>query len=88
MPWTKPARIQYQRDGLRYASDVTDAEWALIARLMPPRRRGRPREVNLREIMHAILDIPASGCQWRALPKDFPRCSTVQVYFYDWRDSG
>src|SRR5215469_4787619 len=89
MPWTKAARIQYQRSGLRYASDLTDAEWALIARKMPPRRRlGRPREVNLREIVQAIFYILSSGCQWRALPKEFPPYSTVQGYFYAWRDTG
>ncbi|MDA9504644.1 transposase, partial [Bradyrhizobium sp. CCBAU 11386] len=89
MPWTKAARIKYQRSGLRYTSDLTDAEWALIARKMPPRRRlGRPREVNLREIVQAIFYILSSGCQWRALPKEFPPYSTVQGYFYAWRDTG
>ncbi|WP_441238837.1 IS5 family transposase [Bradyrhizobium sp. 930_D9_N1_4] len=89
MPWTKAARNQYQRSGLRYASDLTDAEWALIARKMPRRRRlGRPREVDLREIVQAIFYIASSGCQWRALPKEFPPYSTVQSYFYAWRDSG
>jgi putative transposase len=89
MPWTKAARIQYQRSGLRYTSDLTDAEWALIARMMPPRRRlGRPREVNLREIVQAIFYILSSGCQWRALPKEFPPYSTVQGYFYAWSRGG
>ena len=89
MPWTKAARIKYQRSGLRYTSDLTDAEWALIARKMPRRRRlGRPREVNLREIVQAIFYILSSGCQWRALPKEFPPYSTVQGYFYAWRDTG
>jgi putative transposase len=89
MSWTEITREQYRRDGLRYASDMTDAEWNLIAPLMPGRcRRGRPREVNLRVILNAILYIAASGCQWRALPKDFPPCSTVQYYFYKWRGSG
>ncbi|HEX8936811.1 MAG TPA: transposase, partial [Sphingomicrobium sp.] len=78
MPWTKAARVKYRRSGLRYTSDLTDAEWALIARKMPPRRRlGRPREVNLREIVQAIFYILSSGCQWRALPKEFPPYSTV-----------
>ena len=89
MPWTEITRAQYRRDGLRYASDMTDAEWKLIEPLMPQRSRlGRPREVNLRAITNAILYIGASGCQWRALPKDFPPCSTVQYYFYKWRGSG
>ena len=89
MSWTEITREQYRRDGLRYASDTADAEWKLIEPLMPaPSRRGRPREVSLRVIMNAILYIAATGCQWRALPKDFPPCSTVQYYFYKWRGSG
>jgi putative transposase len=89
MSWTEITREQYRRDGLRYASDMTDAEWKLIEPLMPGRcRRGRPRESSLRVILNAILYIAASGCQWRALPKDFPPCSTVQYYFYNWRGSG
>jgi putative transposase len=89
MSWTEITRQQYRRDGLRYASDTADAEWELIEPLMPaPSRRGRPREVSLRVIMNAILYIAATGCQWRALPKDFPPCSTVRYYFYKWRGSG
>jgi putative transposase len=89
MSWTEITRRQYRRDGLRYASDTTDAEWKLIEPLMlPPCRRGRPREIDLRVVMNAILYIAATGCQWRALPTDFPPCSTVQHYFYKWRGSG
>lgn len=89
MCWTEITREQYRRDGLRYASGTTDAEWELIEPLMPaPSRRGRPREVSLRVITNAILYIAATGCQWRELPKDFPPCSTVQYYFYKWRGSG
>jgi putative transposase len=88
MPWTKTTRKQYRRDGLRYASDLTDAEWKLIARLLPKSRRvGRPREVDLRVVLNAILYLLATGCQWRALPKDFPPFTTVQYYFYHWRDT-
>jgi putative transposase len=65
---------------------MTDKEWALIRSFMPKRsRRGRPREVDLRAVVNAILYIDATGCQWRALPKDFPPSSTVQYYFYGWR---
>lgn len=89
MCWTEITREQYRRDGLRYASDMTDAEWELIEALMPARSRlGRPRSISLRVIMNAVLYIAASGCQWRALPKDFPPYSTVQYYFYKWRGSG
>jgi putative transposase len=89
MPWTEITRAQYQREGLRYASDMTDEEWALIACRLPPRcRLGRPREVDLRKVLQAILYILSTGCQWRALPKEFPPYSTVQGYFYSWRDTG
>jgi putative transposase len=89
MAWTEITRAQYRRDGLRYASDTTDDEWKVIEPFMPARcRRGRPRAVELRVITNAILYIAATGCQWRALPKDFPPCSTVQYYFYNWRGCG
>jgi putative transposase len=89
MSWTEITRGPYRRDKLRYASNMTDAEWKLIEPLMPPLyRRGRPRKIDLRVIMNAILYIAATGCQWRALPKDFPPCSTVRYYFYKWRGSG
>jgi putative transposase len=87
MSWTEITRKQYRRDHLRYASDTTDAEWLLLSFFLPARSRtGRPREVDLRAVMNAILYILATGCQWRALPKDFPPRSTVQYYFYLWRD--
>ena len=89
MPWTETARRKYERVGLRHASDMTDAEWELIERLLPPaNRRGRPRKTDLRSIVEAILYISWTGCQWRALPQEFPPYSTVQGYFYAWRDSG
>ena len=87
MVWTEITRRQYRRDNLRYASDVTETEWRLLAPLMPPPRKvGRPREVDLRAVVNAILYIAATGCQWRALPKDCLPRSTVQYYFYGWRD--
>src|SRR5437879_12129911 len=49
---------------------------------------GRPREVELRAVLDAILYIARTGCQWRMLPKDFPPFTTVQGYFYDWRENG
>ena len=56
---------------------------------MPPARPiGRPRTTDLREVVNAILYMASTGCQWRMLPKDLPPPSTVQRYFYDWRDSG
>jgi transposase len=89
MPWTDITRLQYVRHGCRYASDTTDAEWALIAPFMPPPKRlGRPRTTDLRDVVDALLYMASTGCQWAMLPKDFPPSSTVQRYFYEWRDSG
>ena len=73
MPWTETTRAQYQREGLRYASDMTDAEWKLLQRLLPPPHRlGRPRKTDLRRVMEAVLYILSTGCQWRALPREVP----------------
>jgi transposase len=89
MPWTEITRSHYVRQGLRYASDTTDAEWALIEPWMPrPKRLGRRRKTKLRCVVDALLYILASGCQWRMLPKDFPPSSTVQGYFYRWLKDG
>ena len=89
MAWTEITRAQYQRGGLRYASDTTDAEWALIEpNLPPPARCGRKRRTCLRATVNAIFYIAQSGCQWRMLPKEFPPFTTVQRYFYGWRDNG
>jgi transposase len=64
-------------------------EWALIAPFLPaPKRVGRPRTTDLRDVFDAILYIATTGCQWRMLPNDFPPVSTVRRYFYDWRSSG
>jgi transposase len=87
--WTEITRRKYRRDGLRYASDTTDGEWAVIEPHMPlPAACGRPRESSLREIVNAIFYIAQTGCQWRMLPSDFPPFTTVQRYFYAWRDEG
>jgi len=89
MPWTDTARVEHSRKTGRYPSDMLDQEWALIAPFLPPAKPGgRPRTTDLREVMNAILYMGSSGCQWRALPKDFPPTSTVQGYFYAWRDMG
>src|SRR5438067_2670202 len=89
MPWTETTRLQYRREGLRFASDTTDAEWALLKPLMPePAGIGRPRTTDLRAVINAILYLLWTGCQWRALPHEFPPRSTVQGYFYRWRDDG
>ncbi len=89
MPWNKTTRREYARHGRRYASDLTDREWALVAPFLPARKKiGRPRTTNLRDVWDATLYMASTGCQWAMLPNDFPPPSTVQRYFYDWRDSG
>jgi len=89
MAWTDIARRDHSRLTARYPSDLQDREWSLIAGLLPAAKRGgRPRTTDLRAVMNAILYIASTGCQWRALPKDFPPMTTVQGYFYAWRDLG
>jgi len=89
MPWTEITRAQHDRRSLRYASDCTNTEWALIKPFMPKRSKvGRPRRTRMRAVWNAIQYIVATGCQWAQLPKDFPPFTTVQYYFYKLRDSG
>src|SRR5271166_4762632 len=89
MAWTEITRRKYQRDELRYASDTADEEWRVIEpHLPPPARCGRTRATSLRDVVDAIFYIAQTGCQWRLLPKDFPPYTTVQRYFYAWRDNG
>ena len=74
---------------LRYSSDATDAEWTLILPHMPETAQlNQPRTVDLRAVVNALLYVLSAGCQWRMLPSDFPPSSTVQGYFYRWRDDG
>lgn len=89
MAWTEFTRPNYRRDGLYYASDTTDDEWALIEPWLPaPSRRGRPRVTPLRRVVNAIFYIAQSGCHWRVLPKEFSPFTTVRRCFYRWRDDG
>lgn len=89
MSWTETARGDHARRGLRYSSDLTDPEWALISPFLPgPSLLGRPRTTDLREVVNALFYLASSGCAWSLLPRDFPPFTTVQRYFYDWRDRG
>ena len=89
MPWTEFTRRQHSRTGGKYASDLTDAEWAVIEPLMPVRRpTGRPRRTKMRDVFDALLYVVTTGCQWRMLPNDFPPVSTVRGYFDAWRNDG
>jgi transposase len=87
--WTLENRGHYNRDHLRYPSDVTEEEWAEIAPLIPPARRGgRKRSVNIREVFNGLLYVLSTGCQWRAIPKDLPPRSTIGDYFARWQADG
>lgn len=72
-----------------YPTDLTDKEWELLQPLIPPPKTGgRPRTVDIRKIVNAILYVQRRGCSWRQLPHDFPPWSTVYDYFRVWRRSG
>ena len=87
--WTAENRALYERKGGRYPSDLTDAEWELIAPLIPPAKTGgRRRTVELREVVNGVLYVLETGCQWRALPRDLPPKSTVHDYLSLWAWDG
>ena len=69
-----------------YPTDLTDREWSIIEPLLPPPKTGgSKRTTDLREVVNAILDLLHEGCQWRALPNDFPPYQTVRTYFDRWK---
>jgi transposase len=87
--WTVEQRQADERAGLRYPSDLTDTEWALVAPFIPPAKRGgRKRTVDVRAVLDGIFYVLATGCQWRALPKDLPPKSTVHDYLTPWAWDG
>ena len=87
--WTQQNRAKYNRDDLRYPSDLTDAEWTYVAPLIPPAKRGgRKRKTNMRAVTDGIMYILSTGCQWRFIPKDFPPRSTVHEFFSVWNCDG
>ena len=87
--WTPEHRRAADRRGLRYPSDLTDAEWALVEPLIPPAKRGgRPRKVDVREVLNAIFYVLSTSCQWNALPSDLPPRSTVWDYLDLWEWDG
>jgi len=72
-----------------YATDLTDAQWAILEPLVPPSKHGgRPRTVNIREVINTILYLDRTGCQWDMLPHDLLPKSTAYEYFAQWRDDG
>ena len=87
--WTSKNRSKYNRDKLRYPSDLTDAEWAHIEPQIPPAKRGgRRREVDVREVVNGIMYVLSTGCQWRYVPKDLPPKTTLHRYFDLWSYDG
>jgi transposase len=87
--WTTENRPRYDRDRLRYPSDLTDEEWWLVEPLIPPAKRGgRKREVVVREVVNGVMYVLSTGCQWRYIPKDLPPRSTVHDYLTRWNYDG
>jgi transposase len=77
------------RSSTAYPTDLTDAEWEILAPLIPPARAGgRPRRQNMRAIVNAMLYVLRGGIAWRLLPHDLPKWKTVYDYFWKWRRAG
>ena len=86
--WTPENRPLYNRDQLRYPSDLTDAEWRHIGPIPPARHGGGKRRVDMREVVNGVMYVLSTGCQWRYMPKDLPPRSTVNGYFCLWSHDG
>ena len=87
--WTDTTRVLYVRKGMALPSDLTEDEWAVLEPLLPPASPfGRPRKWPLRRLVDAMFYLLRGGLPWRMLPLGFPPMTTVQRYFYAWRDSG
>jgi transposase len=87
--WTPENRPRYDRDKLRYPSDLTDEEWSHIDPLIPPAKHGgRDREADVREVVNGLMYVLSTSCQWRYIPKDLPPRSTLRGYLQRWRYDG
>src|SRR3984957_19053507 len=87
--WTPDTRLEHDRDGLRYPSDLTGEEWEILApRFPPPGRTGRHRSWPMREIINAIFFVLRGGVPWRLLPEHFPPHQTTYRWFVRFRDDG
>jgi len=72
-----------------YPTDMTDSQWNIIQQMIPPAKSdGRPRMLDMRQVINAIFRLVVSGIQWRMLPKDYPKWQSVYYYFRNWRDDG
>ena len=87
--WTQENRARYDRSKLRYPSDLTGEEWAIIGPLIPPAKRGgNKRTIDVRAVVDGVMYVLSTGCQWAALPKDLPPRSTVWEYLDLWEWDG
>src|ERR1700724_1299489 len=87
--WKPEHRRGADRTGLRYPSDLSDAEWLIFEPMIPPAKGGgRRRSVNVREVLNGIFYVLWTGCQWQALPKDLPPKSMVHDYLDLWNWDG
>jgi putative transposase len=77
-----------QKKRISYETDLTGKEWKIIEPLLPQSKEGKPRTVNIREIINAINYLLKSGCSWRLLPHDFPKWQLVYYYFRFWQKKG
>ena len=69
-----------------YDTDLSDSQWEIITPFIPPPRKiGKPRSVDIREVINAIFYVLKSGCPWRLLPNDFPKWQLVYYYFRSWK---
>jgi len=73
---------------MSYPSNTTNKEWEIIEPFVKQGKMGRPRDLDIRDVVDGIFYIIRGGCQWRMLPKDFPKWKTVHDYFLRWRDNG
>ena len=84
-----PRATPQKRSSRGYPSDLTEQEWAILEPLIRPAKGGgHPRTTDMREVLNALFYVDRTGCQWRALPHDFPPWSTVWSYFRTWRNDG
>lgn len=87
--WKAENRQRYNRDKLRYPSDLTDAEWSQVEGMIPPARRGgRRREVDVREVVNGVMYVLSTGCAWRYVPRDLPPSGTLYGYLQRWAYDG
>jgi putative transposase len=87
--WTPTVRRQHSRAGLRYGSDLTDAEWAILCPFLPPQAKcGRKRAYPMREVVNAMCYVLRGGIAWRLMPDSFPPWRTVYRWFARLRDDG